>query len=53
MVSRKDRNFIKQLIRDELVKQMNKSAFKTVYKPTDSTTSTPQSDDSGDTKEGE
>lgn len=37
MIQRKDRNFIKKMIREELVEQMNKSSFKTKYKPNEST----------------
>ena len=39
MLGHKEVNYIKKLIvkvvREEIVKQLNKSAFKTAYKPTD------------------
>lgn len=39
MINRKDRNYLRKMIikiiREELVKQLNKSSFKTAYKPID------------------
>lgn len=44
MLGNKDKNIIKQIIREMMVEQLNKSSFKSGYKPVDTT---PTNNDEG------